>query len=327
MQSTVAQPRVDPQRYVSMEGFQSSVTKLLRTAKIKFSRRKLENSDPVSCFDRYDLHAAAVATTEAFAIASECTREQMWFELDKFSPDVAGYAFDGAALAIGLNAAATQAWDQLENFLVSLKAHQLAVTAGCGGAFMHAGLSIASISEAVDPFWRALLAEGFAFHESFYNVKRIVVNQEAPQVSEIWERRAYNQGIGRTIWFAAGGRPEIIKELINQFASWQRSDLWYGVGLQAAYCGGTEKEYQQLRHHSGKQLDGLTAGVSMAVFMRASSGHFPDHTSYASEAICGAKAPDIASLFDERLSDTRKSCNKAELFLELRKQLAHSVLS
>lgn len=309
-----------------MDGFRSSFQAVLSSISLKRLFRPLANANPVSCVDRFDMREACRAVTDAFNIAMECDAAQIYAELEKFPVEVAGYAYEGAALAIGANASMGGSWERLTDFTLSASVHQMNAASGCGGAFAHAGVSLSSIPADVDPFWRWTLVDGYAFHQAFFNAQQIIREQEQPEVGSAWERRAYNQGIGRAIWYAAGGKPDLIRELINQFAPWQRSDLWYGVGLQAGYCGGVEREFQQMRAKSGKQLDGLSSGVAMAVVTRSFCDYFPDHTTAASSIICGASTADVVKLFKKTLAQAEES-NKPELFLELRTGMAQTMLA
>jgi hypothetical protein len=309
-----------------MEDFHKSLLKLLRTGKFNLARVLFENADPASNFDRYDMTVACSAATDGFTLAMEYGGADLKRELAKVPIDVAGFAVEGAVLAIGASCKLDEDWQRLSDFVAGCSEHQINAVSGCGGAFAHAGLSLSSIPADVSPFWRWLLVDAYSFHQAFFNAHRVIVNREIPEMRFDWERRAYNQGIGRAIWYATSGRPEAIKELINQFAPWQRGDMWYGVGLQAGYCGGIEKEFHQLRRYANKQLDGLTAGVVMAVMSRAGCGYYPDHTRHATEVILQAPTEKVVELFQQTLQQLHDQKDKPDMFLSVRNGLAKSIL-
>ena len=88
------------------------------------------------------------------------------------------------------------------------------------------------------PLFRWLTLDGYGFHEGYFNWPRYVENQQAPRRLSAYALRAFDQGLGRSLWFSEGADVARIPTTIEKFAFHRRADLWSGIGLACAYAGG-----------------------------------------------------------------------------------------
>ena len=51
-------------------------------------------------------------------------------------------------------------------------------------------------------------------------------------------KRAFDQGLARSLWFVKKADVRVIKETISTFSADRHADLWSGVGSACAYTGG-----------------------------------------------------------------------------------------
>src|SRR6185295_14439151 len=91
-----------------------------------------------------------------------------------------------------------------------------------------------------DPVLGWLALDGYGFHEAFFRTERSVRRQEVPRKVRGfgYPRHAFDQGIGRCLWFVEGAHVGRIAATIGAFPEDRRPDLWSGVGLAATYAGG-----------------------------------------------------------------------------------------
>jgi len=150
-----------------------------------------------------------------------------------------------------------------------------------------------------------LAVDGYGFDRAYFDTKRWVDEQHVP-ASYPWEGsreyfpRAVDQGIGRALWFIHGGRVEDVAAAVRRFASQRHPDLWSGVGLAAAFAGGSDADgLAGLRQEAAEHQAELGQGVVFAVKARSYAGLVPAHTQLAAGALAGLSVEDAVALADD----------------------------
>jgi hypothetical protein len=158
-----------------------------------------------------------------------------------------------------------------------------------------------------------LAVDGYGFDRAYFDTKRWVDEQRVP-ASYPWEGsreyfpRAVDQGIGRALWFIHGGRADDVAPAVRRFASERHADLWSGVGLAAAFAGGsTPDALARLRQEAGEHQAQLGQGVVFAVKARSYSGLVPAHTELAAGALAGLSVQAAVALADDSAVTTSTS--------------------
>ncbi len=83
--------------------------------------------------------------------------------------------------------------------------------------------------------WMATASTGYFYWP------RSVRRQRDPAGPFGYARRAFDQGLGRSLWFVEGADAAHIAAAISAFPQSRRADLWSGVGLASAYAGGVDR--------------------------------------------------------------------------------------
>src|SRR6185436_10369271 len=110
-------------------------------------------------------------------------------------------------------------------------------------------------------------------------------------------RLAFDQGLGRSLWFSRGMDATAIARAIALFAAERRADLWSGVGLAAAYAGGVdEAELGALRKQGAGFEAQLAQGAAFAAEARERAGNAAPHTTLACEVLCGTSPARAAEI-------------------------------
>ena len=60
----------------------------------------------------------------------------------------------------------------------------------------------------LDPLLGWLAFDGWGFHEGFFHWPKYIAGQPAPKKLKGYERRVFDQGLGRSFWFVNGGNIE-----------------------------------------------------------------------------------------------------------------------
>ncbi|MFV2194648.1 DUF1702 family protein [Nocardiopsis sp. LOL_012] len=150
-----------------------------------------------------------------------------------------------------------------------------------------------------------LAVDGYGFDLAYFHTRRWVDRQDVPRPypwlgAPDYFPRAFDQGIGRALWFIHGARPAEVAAAVRAFPEPRRADLWSGVGLAAAFAGGADEEdLKGLLRDSGAAAPHLAQGAVFAAKARVYSGCVPDHTETVVRALAGMDTRAASALADE----------------------------
>lgn len=226
--------------------------------------------------------------------------------LDQVQAERRGFAFEGAAMGLALLEIISP-WqsNRIESFLAGPgDAHAYMIHVGTGWIWARFPFGFRRRFKKLDPLLGWLAFDGWGFHEGFFHRQKYVAGQPAPKRLSGYERRAFDQGLGRSFWFINGGDIEVIAQTIANFSSHRRSDLWSGIGLAATYAGMTsERSLVELRVTSGSFSPQLAQGAAFAAKARQRAGNVTDYTDLATGILCGISALDAARLCDQTVEN------------------------
>lgn len=145
-----------------------------------------------------------------------------------------------------------------------------------------------------------LVVDGYGFHEGYFHAPRTVTEHRVPRALRGYARRAFDQGLGRSLWFINGADVERVADCVDGFPAERWSDLWSGVGLAVTYAGGAlPDEMRWLRTRAGVHGADVAQGAAFAAGARDLARTPAPHTEAAAQAICGASAETLARLTEE----------------------------
>jgi hypothetical protein len=195
--------------------------------------------------------------------------------------------------------------DRWRTFTEHLAApHVYMMHVGLGWALARLRRGVTQYLTQLDPLLRWLIVDGYGFHEGYFAWPRYVERQEIPTRLDGYERRVFDQGLGRSIWFVKGADVAAVGNAIDAFPRARRDDLWSGVGLACAYAGGCDRAaVQSLRSAAAAHLPALAQGVAFAAKTRQRAANLNIHTEAVCRVICGLSAEDAAAITDAALQD------------------------
>jgi hypothetical protein len=162
----------------------------------------------------------------------------------------------------------------------------------------------------LDPVLRWLALDGFGFHEGYFHWQRYAGGLHPPRALQSYGRRAFDQGLGRSLWFVAGADPERIAQSIARFLLSRQADLWSGVGLACAYAGGsTAVQMSRLLHLSGRFSSNLGQGAVFAAAAREHAGNPAAHTEVACRCLCGLPTQEAVAICAQKLEQAQEGAN------------------
>ncbi|MEU6731013.1 DUF1702 family protein [Nonomuraea wenchangensis] len=182
--------------------------------------------------------------------------------------------------------------------------HRHAAYLGAGRGYALLRLRPVRGARQAHPLLRWLAVDGFGFQRSLARTDRLVGERVMPDLLTRAHCAAFDQGLGRLLWYHDCAAPDDVAARIAGFPAVRRADLWSGAGFAAAYTGGADpEELRWLAEHAS--ADGFRAhlaqGCALAVAARLCSGPLPEHTGQAAAVLVGADAEEAASWTDQAL--------------------------
>jgi enediyne biosynthesis protein E3 len=229
-------------------------------------------------------------------------------ELQWIDPELNGFAFEGAAMALTLLDhlmpwRMATAGPRLQTFLTGPgEAHRYMIHVGAGWALARLPWRTAWPPRWLDPLLGWLAVDGYGFHEGYFHWRRSVNQQVTPRGLTGYACRVFDQGLGRSLWFVEGADVIQISQTIAAFPAQRHADLWSGVGLACAYAGGVNTtQIAALRTAAGAFQPCLAQGAAFAAKARRHAGNPDPHTELACTLLCGLSADQAAGVTDQAL--------------------------
>ena len=192
-----------------------------------------------------------------------------------FSPAFVGFAYEGAGLCFGLtDLLIPRSESRLAAFTRSAGArHDFITMVGAGFAIARTPFGLRrleSYQRSLDPMNSWCIADGYGFHQGFFHWKRFIeARQPAPEILSAQNRRLFDAGVGRSMWWVFGAEPRSIAAAISRFDSDRRPEMWTGIGTALAYAGGGPRGAASLLFDlAGPFRSYLLGGIPLAAHMR-----------------------------------------------------------
>jgi hypothetical protein len=215
------------------------------------------------------------------------------------APDLRGFAVEGAAMGSAIaDILPFRTWSFARHLQTFERDFSYLNHVGAGWALARLPWRHEKILALLDPVHHWLACDGLGFHDTFFHHRRILAGRRRQAAA--YAARAYDQGVGRALWFVAGGCVASATGLICNFPETRQGDLWSGLGLAIAYAGPTdEADLSLARRNSGGHRTHFGQGVAFACEARIRARHIPMHTDMAARVLTGIGAAELSALVRE----------------------------
>jgi hypothetical protein len=303
---------------VSREGVRSGLPSAHRLSLVAAVRARVLGIAPEEAsFARRGFHAGEApvrahlegigrAFLQGYNAGLAHTRAELLGErLSEVSAGLRGFAFEGAAMALTLLDCLTP-WNgrRFDRFLrgpAADHAYMTHVGAGWALARLHRRIDLALAR--FDPLLGWLAVDGYGFHQGYFHWRRFITRREPPSELSGYARRAFDQGLGRSLWFVACADARRIADITRRFDQTRRPDLWSGIGLACAYAGGAaDPMVAELASAGSAYRAQLAQGAAFAAKARLRVGNLTQGTARACELLCGESAEEAAAVTDAALA-------------------------
>ncbi len=162
---------------------------------------------------------------------------------------------------------------------------------------------------AYHPTMSWLAVDGYGFDQAYFHTRRWVDEQRRPAPypwlgAPQYFLRAFDQGVGRALWFIHGGQVQEVAAAVRRFATERQADLWSGVGLAATFAGGCPTGDLAVLRRIAAEDDPdhethLALGSVFAAKARTFSNFVPAHCEAALQAFTDLSVDAATALADD----------------------------
>ena len=155
-----------------------------------------------------------------------------------------------------------------------------------------------SYSRRLDPLIAWCLPDGYGFAQGMSKSQRFIAGRAPPPaVLPPFARQLFDSGLGRSLWWSQAAEPRRIARAIDAFDAPRRPEMWYGIGVAAAYAGGAsdaDGTLRELRDLAGPYRADFLSGVPFATRMRQKGRNPSPVTDRASALLLGRSADEAS---------------------------------
>ena len=223
--------------------------------------------------------------------------------LEGYNVEFRSIAYESASMCIALDD--YEKYNELKEWLSFLNekglSHATQIHVGLGWALAQKEINPEPLLEKFDPMMRYRILDGYGYYEGIFRRRKSILNQQKHYYTDKTTSCAYDQGLGRSIWYLNNGDFTAFKNMIQKFPAERHSDFWRGLGIAITYVGGCDKNYLQEIFAAAENFQPqLATGAMMALVSRKFSCFIYTDTSISCEVFC-RKTSDIIILLNDSI--------------------------
>ena len=295
----------------------------LRPDEASFRTREFHCDDPSKKFCLELVGRTFIAGYNE-ALAADCADDVSRY-VQGVTPDLRGFAVEGAAMGCAIaDILPFRQRSFAEHLQTCERDFSYLTHVGAGWALARVPWRRAKILALLDPVHCWLAYDGLGFHDTFFHHRRILAGWRRHATG--YAARVYDQGVGRALWFVAGGSVVLATELVWRLPEARQADLWSGLGLAMAYAGpADEADLCLARRNSRDRRIHFVQGVAFACEARARARHIPGHSDMAARVLTGIDATGLSALVREARGSLPSGEADVPAYEAWRRKVAHAI--
>lgn len=165
--------------------------------------------------------------------------------------------------------------------------HPFHIDIGLGWAYAKLRMNPLGQTGPIQRLQDRMILDGIGYYFALFRGRRTLKQHQIPPIIPPEQWSAFNQGIGRRIWYTAQGDIERCLHLLRSFPSSRHPALWRGIGLACGYVGGADHgTLAQLVQEAAEHKTQFKTGIALAAISRDASRSINDSTQLACQVVC-----------------------------------------
>lgn len=221
--------------------------------------------------------------------------------LKNVEPKYSAVAYEGAAMSLASKDLSERALMDWRAFLRRTQsAYVPHVHVGLGWAIAKQKLPSLVFLDSMLPSMLFRVLDGHGYYDGIFRQVQTINTQSRPASIEPIYFSAYDQGVGRSLWYSAGGDVARVVEAVNKFSPERRTSLWRGVGVAVTFVGGCDENLLgSLMTDAGESVKHLRLGAALAVKARVATNTVSLDTVLTSKMLCNISPENINELIND----------------------------
>jgi hypothetical protein len=199
---------------------------------------------------------------------------EMIQQLGMVDKEFRSMAFEGASMAIAIKSIEQQ--EELKSWLMFLEAnpyYATQITIGMGWAIGEKNLNPDSILKNLNPMAQARALDGFGYYMGLFRRRVSIRTQQIPEGIPDNLQLAFDQGVGRSLWYISKGDLEMLERMMDSFPAYRQKHMWRGIGVACPVVGGCHSQHlNALRLLSGDFKNQIATGCALAARSSVTAG-------------------------------------------------------
>ena len=165
-------------------------------------------------------------------------------QLNEVDEEFRSMAFEGASMAIAIQS--IEAEDGLlrwSEFLDSNPKYATQIMIGLGWAIGEKDRNADVVMSGLDSMTQARALDGFGYFMGLFRRRISIRTQQIPDGIPEELQMAFDQGIGRSLWYISKGDLEMLERMMNAFPEYRQKHMWRGIGVACPVVGGCDANH------------------------------------------------------------------------------------
>ncbi len=222
----------------------------------------------------------------------------LYGQLQSTAPDFRTFAYEGAGMGMAMIDCTTPGkGKRLLTFAEQASNYTNLAYIGAGFTMAVLNRSLKSTLGPIDPMYRWWVVDGCGFYHGLFHWEKAVVNQWVPPKINGYGQRAFDRGIGRSLWFKINDNIDKLIHIVQAFPEHRRADLWSGIGVMSTYLGDCDKDnLLAVKTAAGTYASYVALGAALSATARHFANNISEHHNVACAVYCGMSAETAAKL-------------------------------
>jgi hypothetical protein len=218
--------------------------------------------------------------------------------LGKTEKKILPVAYEGAAMTMALkDFSSGESISNWKTFLEASKPFACQIYIGMGWAVGQEKKTDLPFMDELNRNMQFRVWDGCGYFDGIFRQRQTIKGQNRLEHIEEKNYQAYDEGLGRSLWYSCKGEENKLPELVQQFSAERHSDLWRGIGIACSFVGGFEETtLKALISLAEEHTIQLGIGTAMVAKSRIESNCKTEDIELACRILCNLSAEDAMKI-------------------------------